>query len=173
MFAGSAFSTTPYSTAGAGVVFDVAFADSAAVTETVSAQVDFASLNSESAVGADIAAVLSAVFNVTAFAESATASELTSAQLEVSADISESSVATDTVTVGPSTFSAPVSETAVAADSVLALAVFFATMTDGAVTVDQMAARLLWELVNDSQNANWNIVNNVQSTTWTVNRTQS
>lgn len=158
MFAGSAFSTAPYSTAGAGVVFDVAFVDSASVAETVSVRVDFAPLNSESAVGGDVVAVISAIFNAAAFAESATASELTSAQLTVSADISESGVATDTATVGPSTFSAPVSETAVAADSVLALAVLFATMTDGAVTVDQMAARLLWELVNDSQNANWTLI---------------
>jgi hypothetical protein len=66
----------------------------------------------------------------------------------------------------------------------LALAVFFATMTDGAVGVDQIAARLLWEIINDAQNPGWNTINdaqnpgwntinNAQPTSWSVVKTQS
>jgi hypothetical protein len=66
----------------------------------------------------------------------------------------------------------------------LAFAVFFATMTDGAVGVDQIAARLLWEIINDSQDAGWaqindvqnpgwGTINNAQPTSWSVVKTQS
>jgi hypothetical protein len=66
----------------------------------------------------------------------------------------------------------------------LAFAVLFATMTDGAVGVDQIAARLLWEIINDSQNAGWaqindvqnpgwGTINNAQPTSWSVVKTQS
>jgi hypothetical protein len=36
-----------------------------------------------------------------------------------------------------------------------------------------MAARLLWEVINDAQNANWGTVNTAQTTAWNVVKTQS
>jgi hypothetical protein len=70
----------------------------------------------------------------------------------------------------------------VASDLILVFSVFFATMTDGVVGVDQIAARFLWETINDSQNADWaqidaaqspgwTNINNAQSETWTVIKT--
>ncbi len=75
--------------------------------------------------------------------------------------------------MAPSIFNAPVVETASAADTVVALAVFFAAVSEGALAVDQIAARLLWEIINDSQNANWTTINDAQTTTWTNVKTQS
>jgi hypothetical protein len=116
--------------------------------------------------------------------EGATASEIVAAQVDWAVSVLELAAAQDSTTVAASIFNAPVSETALAADSVLALAVFFATITDGAVGVDQITARLLWEIINDSQNANWaqindvqnpgwGTINNAQTTTWSVVKTQS
>jgi hypothetical protein len=46
-------------------------------------------------------------------------------------------------------------------------------MTDGAVGVDQITARLLWEIINDSQNAGWAQINDVQNPGWsTINNAQ-
>jgi hypothetical protein len=61
-----------------------------------------------------------------------------------------------------------VSETATAADSVLALATFFAIVTDGAAAVDQITARFLWEIINDSQTANWGTIDTAQASAWTT-----
>jgi hypothetical protein len=36
-----------------------------------------------------------------------------------------------------------------------------------ATALDAMTARLLWELIDDSQTANWQNINASQSTTWT------
>ena len=57
-------------------------------------------------------------------------------------------------------------------------------MAEGVVAVDQMAARLLWEVINDAQNANWAQTNdaqnpgwatidNAQPASWSVIKTQS
>jgi hypothetical protein len=68
--------------------------------------------------------------------------------------------------VAPSRFNAAISETAQVLVSVLASAVFFATITEGAVAADQIIARFLWEIINDAQTANWGTINNAGSTTW-------
>jgi hypothetical protein len=68
--------------------------------------------------------------------------------------------------VAPSTFNASVSETAQVLDAVFASAVFFATITEGAVAADQIIARLLWEIINDAQTADWGNINASQTTTW-------
>jgi hypothetical protein len=56
----------------------------------------------------------------------------------------------------------------------LAIATFFAIVTDGAVAVDAMSARLLWEIINDAQTANWGNISNAQPGAWaTVNDAQT
>ena len=116
--------------------------------------------------------------------EGATASETATAQVDWAVFVSELLAAQDSTVVAASIFNAPISETVVATDFVLALGVFFATMTDGAVGVDQITARLLWEIINDSQDAGWaqindvqnpgwGTINNAQATSWSVVKTQS
>jgi hypothetical protein len=68
--------------------------------------------------------------------------------------------------VAPSTFSARVNETALTVDTFLASAVFFVTITDGAIAADAFVGRLLWEVINDSQTANWGGINSSQTAAW-------
>jgi hypothetical protein len=70
--------------------------------------------------------------------------------------------------VAPSTFNVAVSETAQVLDSILASAVFIATIQEGATAADQIIARLLWEIINDAQTANWGSINSAQSVTWST-----
>jgi hypothetical protein len=69
-------------------------------------------------------------------------------------------------------FNADAVATANALDAVAALAVFYAALTDNAVGADAVAQRLLWEIINDSQNANWQNISDAQTTTWSVVKTQ-
>jgi hypothetical protein len=82
--------------------------------------------------------------------------------------VAESSVAADSVTVAPSTFNAAIAETATAIDAAYAYAVFIAVITEGGAITDVATARLLWELINDSQTAGWGTINTAQSTTWST-----
>jgi hypothetical protein len=156
--------------------------DAASAQDAASAAAVFPASFADTVTGSDNYVPV-ATYNVT-MNETATTSETTAAQANFPALAAEIGVAQDSTTVAASIFNAPVSETAVAADSILALAVLFATMTDGAVGVDQITARLLWEIINDSQNASWaqindaqnpgwSTINNAQPTTWSVVKTQS
>ena len=78
----------------------------------------------------------------------------------------ESGNGLDSVLVAPSTFNAAVSEGTQALASILAFAAFVATVTEGAVAADQLIARFLWELIDDSQAVNWGDINNNQTPTW-------
>jgi len=59
-------------------------------------------------------------------------------------------------------------------DSLLASAVFLATIQDSAVGADVILARFLWEIINDAQTANWGTINAAQTAGWAeVNTAQS
>ena len=88
--------------------------------------------------------------------------------------VEETVTGSDSVLVAPSIFNAAVDETAQVLDTVLATAVFFATITEGALAADQIIARLLWEIINDSQTANWASINDAQTPGWSeINNSQS
>jgi hypothetical protein len=70
--------------------------------------------------------------------------------------------------VAPSTFNATVSEGTEALATILASAAFIASITEGAVAADQLVARFLWELIDDSQTVSWGDINNNQTPTWAV-----
>jgi hypothetical protein len=56
---------------------------------------------------------------------------------------------------------------------VLSYATFIAVASAGALGVDAITRRLLWEVINDSQSANWQNISDAQTTTWSVVKTQS
>jgi hypothetical protein len=91
-----------------------------------------------------------------------------SALLIISVEITEVAAGFDSVVVSASTFNASVDEFAEGLDDVLANAVLFVTITEGAVATDQIIARLLWELINDAQTANWAYIDAAQTPGWTV-----
>jgi hypothetical protein len=101
-------------------------------------------------------------------AELATGADSVSATGVLVANISESGVAADSTTVAASTFNAQIAETVAALDLVYAYALFACVVTESGTVLDVATARLLWEVINDSQNAGWQTLNAAQSTTWTV-----
>jgi hypothetical protein len=45
---------------------------------------------------------------------------------------------------------------------------FFVTISESLVLADTLNARLLWELIDDSETANWQNINSAQTPTWTL-----
>lgn len=155
-------------------------------TDSASAAATFAALTLETATVADSASTL-AVFTPS-ISEQATAADATAATLTFPAGISEAATSSETVvarmdfatfmselatgdmstTVIASIFNAQVDETVVALELLFTTAVLYATITDGAVAIDQFLGRLLWEVIDDAQNANWSSINASQSTSWGV-----
>jgi len=84
------------------------------------------------------------------------------------ANIAELATGSDSVTVAASTFNAAIAETATALDAVYGYALFICVVSESATAIDVATARLLWEIINDSQNAGWQTLNTAQSTTWSI-----
>jgi hypothetical protein len=71
-------------------------------------------------------------------------------------------------------FAVRVSETAIATDSVLAVQQFLCLIQESITASDIVFARFLWELINDSQNANWATIDDSETVTWaTIGASQS
>lgn len=159
MFADTTFARTTFSgnpeSLNIGIECDIS--EAATASEIVTAAAAFVPLNSETAVGSDTAAT--SVIFIADLLEASTGSEVISALMVFSSVVDESSVGTDSALVAPSTFSAAVIESAEATETILALSVFLAAITEGAVAVDQITARLLWELIDDSQSVSWQLIN--------------
>ena len=58
-------------------------------------------------------------------------------------------------------------ESAVIVDNSEASGTFNITVSEVAAILDAISAGLLWELIDDSQNANWQTFNNAQNANWT------
>jgi len=167
MFSGSAFAAAPFAATGSST-FNSSVDEAAAVLDEFLARAAFSPNILESSTAADSVTVIASTFSA-AVAETATGSD--SATVSAStfgASIAETSVAADTVTVAPSTFNAAIAETATAIDAVYAYLTFICAITEGSTITDVTTARLLWELINDSQTAGWATINTAQSTTWTT-----
>jgi hypothetical protein len=167
MFGGSPFATAPFASIGANT-FNVSIAENASLSDTFVATPIFRSNIAETVTGADSVSVIASIFNALA-AELATGTD--SATVVAStfrANIEETAIGTDAPFVAPSTFNAQIAETIAALDQVYAYAVFAAVISESSTIIDVATARLLWELINDSQNAGWQTINTAQSTTWTT-----
>jgi hypothetical protein len=68
--------------------------------------------------------------------------------------------------VAPSIFNAVVSEEVNAVAQFLVRADFVANIQEGIVAADQILARFLWELINDTQPADWDTINDSQTASW-------
>ncbi|NBU94170.1 MAG: hypothetical protein EBS18_06515, partial [Actinobacteria bacterium] len=58
-------------------------------------------------------------------------------------------------------------ESAVIVDNSEVGGTFNITVSEVAAILDAISAGLLWELIDDSQNANWQTLNNAQTANWT------
>jgi hypothetical protein len=61
-----------------------------------------------------------------------------------------------------------VQESAAGSDVVVSSVDFSALIQELGLASDSLLARLLWELINDSQSVTWQNINNSDGTTWTV-----
>lgn len=168
MFADAPYAAAPFAALGVvNVVIDINLAEAASVSEVVSCVAAFVPVDNESVVGADTVLVSPSSFSAALTEVSATL-EMLNARLIVAGAVAESGSGADSVLVAPSTFNATVSESSEALAVVLASASFIAAITEGAVAADQLIARLLWELIDDSQGGNWVTLNTASTPGWTV-----
>ena len=115
---------------------------------------NFPTAVSENVTGSDSALVAASVF-ISNVSEAATSSETVSSLVGFVVTIIENAGGIDSVLVEPSTFGAIVSETATALESSFPIGTFFVNINESAVAADQIPARLLWEIINNSQSTVW------------------
>lgn len=167
MFSGSAFAAAPFAATGSNT-FNVAVNEDAILSDSAVARVLFISAISELSTISDAVSVAASIFGAIA-SEAATGSDSVAVSASTfGTSIAETAAAADSILVAPSTFNAQIAETVAALDQVYALAVFLAVISESSTIIDIVTARLLWELINDSQNAGWQTINTAQSTTWTT-----
>jgi hypothetical protein len=167
MFGGSAFAATPFASIGSNT-FNVSIDENASLTDTFVAAPIFRANIVEAGAGSDLMSVAASIFNAIA-AELATGLDSVTVVASLfGANIAETAIGTDSPSVAPSTFNAQIAETVTALDQIYAYMVFICAVTESSTVMDVATARLLWELINDSQNAGWQTLNTAQSTTWTT-----
>ena len=152
--------------AAAAATFQTATSDSATGVDSVSTLAVFPSAVFEQATAAD--ATAATLTFPAGISEAATSAETVVARMDFASFVSELATGDMSTTVIASIFNAQVDETVVALELLFTTAVLYATITDGAVAIDQFLGRLLWEIIDDAQNANWAGINASQSTSWGV-----
>jgi hypothetical protein len=165
------FVATNSETASGAAVFDtinntfnVALVDGASGVDTISAQVNFASIVSEAAAAID--ALLSQANFVATVAEAASANAAHQGGLLLLVFISETASAVDASTKNV-IFSGAVQEFASGLDNLSVVKTLNANVT-GVQLVVRVGNILIWSQVNDNQDPNWQNVNDTQSTVWVV-----
>ena len=167
MFSGSAFAAAPFAATGSNT-YNASIAENASLFDTFVGVPTYATNIAEAGAGSDAVSVAASIFNALA-AELATATDsVTVAASSFSASIAEIATGTDSPSVAPSTFNAQVAETVTALDQVYAYGLFICVINESGTIIDVATARLLWELINDSQTAGWQTLNTAQSTTWST-----
>lgn len=154
-----------FAAAGAGAVFSGEIAESATISEVVSALAVFVGIDLESSQAADSTTVTASIFSAAA-SETATASDSLLALLIFNAFVEEFSQIQDSTTVEASTFGASVSEQAAGLDAFFTNVSFLASISETATVADALLARFLWELINDQQAVNWINVYAAQNANW-------
>ena len=99
--------------------------------------------------------------------ETATATDATNSILAaIGGVVSETAAASDSF-VARVNFAVSVAEAVAAADSVANVMSFAASVNESVAALDQVTSLFLWNLIDDSQNANWQNINDTQSAGWT------
>jgi hypothetical protein len=165
VFCGSAFAAAPFAATGADT-YNASISESGVAQDTVAAVATFIASFLAGASGSDAFDAGGSTFNAS-FVDAADASDSVDAPGSTfSATVVDAAEGADEMLVAPSTFGATVVEMAEAADAFVALVAFVCTLSESADIADQITARLLWEIIDDSQTANWGTINDSQTTTW-------
>ena len=168
MLGNDPLSAAPFAALGGAVVFGRVVTARATGTQQTTALAVFMAATNTGARGTEVPHVEPSIFSAEAVANGQ-ATDLVSALVEFQAQTSESGRATDSVVVAPSTFNADITvSTLGVATTRVAPSVFNTGLTAIASAIDGIAARPLWEVINDSQTASWQNINNAESAGWGV-----
>jgi hypothetical protein len=147
-------------------VYDRSASETATATDSDAAQQEFAGLISESVTGTDVDTSGDNTFNPS-LTETATATDSADSILAaIGGVVSETAAASDAF-VAQVNFAVSVAESLAAADAVSNVMSFAASVNESVAALDQVTSLFLWNLIDDSQDANWQNINNTQSTSWT------
>jgi hypothetical protein len=162
--------------------FNVSLSETATASDVTSAQRTLAVALSESTTGLD--AIAAGQVFASGISESATGSDALASSFAYFADVNETATGTDTnnarhvmlASVGESATGADavssshimgssVSESAATSvQAVVAASLFYVSLAENVTIADLLAARRLWEPVDDIQDANWQNIPTTQST---------
>jgi hypothetical protein len=165
MFGFVAFAALPFASI-VGNIYSSAVNETATATDAELAQQTFASVVSETVTGTDADTSGDNTFNPS-LTEAATATDETNSILAAIGGVVSESAAVSDAFIAQVNFAASIAETAAAADSLGNSLNFAASVNESASATDQATSVFLWNVIDDSQNANWNDINNTQSTSWT------
>lgn len=157
MLGNSALAQTPFAALGGGVVYTRYAQEAATNSDVVVAVAAFTPRVVGSGTATGSSTVGPSIFSASAVASSQ-ATDATTALGGFNASVVSISNGSELVTVDPSVFNADVTASALGTDTILANAVFIAISSGGALGVDTVTRRLLWEIINDSQSSNWVVV---------------
>ena len=167
MFGTSAFAAAPFAALGSSA-FNVYINESVGASDTFAAQAIFPVSVSEVSSIADATSVAASIFNPVVLETVAGVDTVIVSASSFGARVLELGAANDAFLVAPSTFNVSVTEAASIQELARALVIFFCVVQEASTAAEFMAARRLWEIINDSQNAGWQTINTAQSTTWTT-----
>jgi hypothetical protein len=148
------------------LTFLSSLSDTATATDTTEASNAYSASTSETATATEV--INAALAYLNSVSETATASEVISALANLTTAILESGTGSDETLVAPSTFNAPVEETATVADFATTNIIGYASITETVTINDVVVARFLWEPVIDTQTPNWQTITNIQTSGWTI-----
>jgi hypothetical protein len=156
----------------AGSTYNTQVSETLTVQDVVSSVLVIVSLLSESLLVTETQAeALDVVANI---AESITAVDTQESVLSLVAELVAVVTANDTYDAGGSVYTVDLTEAGDAQSTLQVGGIFNVTVLEALNASDSVAGRLLWELINDIQNANWNTVVNVQTPGWvSISNTQN
>jgi hypothetical protein len=160
-------SSTAIDVTSIALTFEVFFTDEARANSiSVAANASIASDILETARANDVNVVAGSTFKPQV-SETATAQDVTNSGIFFGGLVDESVNISDNTDV-ESNLNVQVNEFVQAAESFVALAVFFASIVEGVTAADIIESSFLWNPIPDDQNADWVTINNAQGSVWNV-----
>ena len=148
----------------AGLTVVAAISETFTLTEDTKGGLFLAVSISELATVTDLTNTANNTFNV-ALREQPNLSDVMLGRATFNKSIDETLTATD-IPSATGTFNVNIQELITAADANFPALAYFVFINETLTVIDSPTARLLWELINDTQNADWASINNAQTPGW-------
>lgn len=165
MFGFVAFAALPFASI-VGNIYSSAVNETATATDADLAQQTFASAVSEAVTGTDADASGTNTFNPSLTETAMATDETNSILAAIGGVVSESAAASDAF-IAQLNFAVSIAESVAATDALGNSLNFAASVNESVSATDQATSVFLWNVIDDSQNANWQNINDTQSAGWT------